>query len=77
MTRSQIAILATQAGFGGQQRITLAVKLERFADLVRADEVERVLYHAARLGAFTLKSPMAQELRSISCSAPTAAAKAE
>jgi len=41
MNREEVASLASSAGFGGNQRNTLAVKLERFAALVAAAERER------------------------------------
>lgn len=40
MTRDQVNGLAASAGFGGQQRNTLRVKLEAFARLVAAEERE-------------------------------------
>jgi len=35
VTHPDLAALASEAGFGGQQRNTLAVKLKRFAELLK------------------------------------------
>ena len=49
MKREEVAELASNAGFGGNQRNTLAVKLERFAALVAASERERCAKVCERL----------------------------